>query len=294
MTFFALALVLIGALAHASWNLVLKKTGGDDRLSFFSTVFASVLWAPLALWLGWHIVPTWGLKEWLIILGCSLVKWIYFLTLMTGYRRADLTVVYPTARGSGPLLSSAIAVVVFGEALSKNGALGIVAVCLGVFLIAGGPRIFSGLTTAADRARVRDGVLWGVMTGALIGCYTICDAYAVKVAALSPILLDYWTNVVRLPFALVPAMRDVPELKRLWRAQWRAALTIATLAPAGYVCILYAMKIAPVSHVAPAREVSMLFAAILGGQLLQEKDRGYRIVGALFVTCGVVVLAWPH
>lgn len=111
--------------------------------------------------------------------------------------------------------------------------------------------------------------------------YTILDAYAVKMLAMSPILFDYWSNMLRMPpFALVPVLRDLPEAKRLWQLQWKYAAIVAIISPVGYVMVLYAMQIAPVSHVAPAREVSMLFAAFVGGHLLGETDRGLRIIGA--------------
>jgi drug/metabolite transporter (DMT)-like permease len=292
MTPLAIVLVLIGALCHASWNLIAKQSNGDARFTFFGSVWMLIIWTPLALWLSWDVVPRWGVREWLFIAGCGVLKWTYTIVLLKSYRKSDLTVVYPVARGTGPLLSSAVAVVVFGEVASKQGVLGILSVVLGVFLIAGGPGMFTAARSAERRARTLTGVRWGVLTGALIACYTIADAYVVKVIGISPILLDYWANVARLPVAVVPVLRDLPEAKRLWAMQWKSAAVMATLAPAGYVCILYAMTLAPVSYVAPAREVSMLFAAVLGGKLLGEGDRLWRMVGAALVACGVVALAW--
>jgi drug/metabolite transporter (DMT)-like permease len=292
MTPLAIALVLIGALCHASWNVIAKKTNGDARFTFFGSIWMLIIWTPLALWLSWGVVPKWGLREWLFITGCGVLKWVYTLALLKGYRKSDLTVVYPVARGSGPLLSSAIAVIVFGETASKQGVFGILSVVFGVFLIAGGPGMFTAAKSPERRARAMSGVRWGALTGALIACYTIADAYVVKIVGISPILLDYWANVARLPVSVIPVLRDIPEAKRLWALQWKSAAIMALLAPAGYVCVLYAMTLAPVSYVAPAREVSMLFAAILGGKLLGEEDRFWRIAGALLVVYGVVALAW--
>jgi len=78
---------------------------------------------------------------------------------------------------------------------------------------------------------------------------------------------------------------------RHWRAQWKYALVVAAISPISYVLVLYAMKAAPLSHVAPAREVSMLFAALIGGHLLREGDRLLRLLGAAFIAAGVVALA---
>ncbi|NJS37573.1 MAG: EamA family transporter, partial [Brachymonas sp.] len=221
--------------------------------------------------------------------GC--VHWLYFTCLLTGYRKSDLTVVYPVARGSGPLLSSGVAVIVFGEQLSSYGVLGIAGVVIGVFLIAGGPALFRAAHDPMKKERILTGVLWGGLTGALIACYTILDAWTVKVLAVSPILFDYWSNVLRMPYTVVPVLHNIPEAKRLWTLQWKYAAVVGIFSPIGYVLVLYAATMAPVSHVAPAREVSMLFAALIGRQLLGESDRGLRILGACAIATGVMTLA---
>jgi drug/metabolite transporter (DMT)-like permease len=284
-------LVLSGALIHALWNVAAKKAGGDTRFTFFTAVIMFAFWSPLCIWLGWSVVPTWGWKEWTAIAVSGFVHWLYFVCLLTGYRKSDLTVVYPIARGSGPLLSSGVAVVVFGEQLSAFGALGIAGVVFGVFLVAGGPALFRAAHDPLRRERIVTGVFWGAITGALIACYTILDAWAVKVLALSPILFDYWCNVLRMPYSSIAVLRDLPEARRLWIAQWRYAAVVGIFSPIAYVMVLYAAKIAPISHVAPAREVSMLFAALIGGQLLGETDRGMRILGACCIAAGVMALA---
>ena len=97
--------------------------------------------------------------------------------------------------------------------------------------------------------------------------------------------------MLRLPYAVVPVLRDIPEAKRLWKLQWKYAAVVAVFSPIAYVCVLYAVLIAPVSHVAPAREVSMLFAALIGGHLLGEGDRVLRIIGAAAIAVGVIALA---
>ena len=287
----ALFLVLTGALIHALWNIAAKKAGGDSRFTFFAAFIMFVFWSPLCIWLGWNVVPTWGWLEWTVIAISGLVHWVYFICLLTGYRKSDLTVVYPVARGSGPLLSSGVAVVVFGEEFSAFGAFGIAGVVIGVFLVAGGPALFRAAHDPSKRERIKTGVYWGALTGALIACYTILDAWAVKVLMLSPILFDYWCNVLRMPYSVMPVLRNLPEAKRLWSLQWKYAAIVGVLSPVGYVLVLYAAKIAPVSHVAPAREVSMLFAALIGGQLLGESDRGLRILGACCIAAGVMALA---
>jgi uncharacterized membrane protein len=287
----ALALVLVAAMLHALWNVAAKKAGGNHHFALISVLITCVLWAPVALWFGLHEWLRWGVREWAVLLVSALVHVLYFTVLLTGYRKADLSVVYPVARGSGPLLAAAAAVLLLGERLSALGTAGVIAVCTGVFLVAGGPALWRQSHDAARRQRTLAGLRWGALTGALIASYTVIDGYAVKVLLIGPVLVDYVGNLLRVPILLPAALRDLPGLRRAWRGQWRYALVVAALGPLAYVLVLYAVTMAPLSHVAPAREVSMLFAAMLGGRLLGESDRGLRFVGAACMAAGVVALA---
>jgi multidrug transporter EmrE-like cation transporter len=116
----AVALVIVAGLLHASWNFVAKKAGGDLRFAAFSSVFMVAVWAPLGVSLAVREVPQWGPGPWLCVLGSAMCHVPYFLLLLRGYRVADLTVVYPVARGSGPLITAAVAITVFGEAAGDD------------------------------------------------------------------------------------------------------------------------------------------------------------------------------
>ena len=287
----ALALVILAGLIHAIWNIAAKQAGGDARFAAFTGTVMMVVWAPLGLWLGWQQLPSWGYAEWGLIVASGVLHLVYYLTLLRGYRKADLTVVYPLARGSGPLLSSLVAIVLLGERISALGGLGIVAVVVGVFLIAGGPGLLRAAHDPAQRARVHTGLKYGLLTGLFIAAYTVVDGYAVKLLAMSPILIDYFGNFVRLAFVAPTVLRDRAAAALLWRRQWRYALVVGTISPVSYVLVLYALQEAPLSHVAPAREVSMLFAALIGGHLLGEGDRALRLAGAACIAVGVMALA---
>ncbi|MEJ7929137.1 DMT family transporter [Ramlibacter sp. AN1015] len=287
----SLALVVLAGLIHASWNIAAKKAGGDARFALLTGIVLAVGWAPVGLWLAVQHVPHWGRTEVLVVLASAVLHAVYYLTLLRGYRKADLTVVYPLARGSGPLLSSACAIVLFGEHLSPAGALGIAGVVAGVFLIAGGPRLLRRAQDPAAGDRIRKGVAYGLATGAFIAGYTVVDAYAVKVVLISPLLLEYAVNVTRLVLMAPTAIGNGAGLAEAWRTQRKYIVFVGLVSPISYVLVLYAMQVAPLSHVAPAREVSMLFAALLGGHLLNEGDRGLRLLGAGCIAAGVMALA---
>ena len=291
MSTLAFSLVILAGLIHACWNIAAKKAGGDARFSFFSSVLMMFIWAPVGLWVGWSVVPQWGVVEWVFVAVSGVLHVVYFIVLLRGYRKADLTVVYPLARGSGPLLSSMVAIFLLGEQISALGVLGIAGVVGGVFLIAGGPGLWRASHDPMQRQRVRKGMVYGLLTGVFIASYTVVDGYAVKVLLMSPILIDYMGNFVRIGILLPVVLRDRPAMAGLWRTQWRYALVVGAISPVSYVLVLYAMQTAPLSHVAPAREVSMLFAALIGGHLLGEGDRAARLAGAACIAAGVTCLA---
>lgn len=287
----AIALVLVAALLHAGWNIVAKRTGGGGHFVMMGALMIVVLWAPLGLWMAAQQVPGWGWAEWALLLASGLAHLLYFNVLLAGYRAADLTVVYPVARGTGPLVTAAAAVWLLGETLGPQGWVGVAAITAGVFLIAGGPGLLARRQDPAQCTRVLAGLRWGALTGLLIALYTVLDGYAVKVMLISPILVDYIGNALRIPFMLPSVLADRAGFMRDFKLQWRPALLLAAVSPLAYVLVLYAVQLAPLSHVAPAREVSMLFAALLGGRLLGESDRGARLAGAACIAGGVIALA---
>lgn len=287
----AFALVILAGLIHASWNIAAKKTGGDSRFAFFTSIMVMLVWAPAGLWAAWGVIPGWSWREWAMVVVSGVLHVLYYVILLRGYRKADLTVVYPLARGSGPLLSSLVAIIFLGEKISALGFAGIVGVVSGVFLVAGGPALLRAAHEPAQRRRIHKGMLYGLLTGAFIASYTIVDGYAVKFLLMSPILVDYFGNFVRVVLLAPSFLMDRPAGEKLWRSQWKYALLIGTISPLSYVLVLYAMQVAPLSHVAPAREVSMLFAALIGGHLLGEGDRIQRLMGAVLIAAGVMSLA---
>ena len=288
----AILLVLVAALLHAGWNIVAKRSGGGKHFVMMGALMIVALWAPLGLLMAWQQVPGWGAAEWALLLTSGLAHLVYFNVLLAGYRAADLTVVYPVARGSAPLVTAFAAMLLLDETLGWRGLAGVLGITGGVFLIAGGPALWARAHDPVQRARVLAGLRWGGATGLLIALYTVIYGYAVKIMLISPILVDYIGNALRIPFMLPAVLADRAGFVRDFKAQWKSALLLAAVSPLAYVLVLYAVQMAPLSHVAPAREVSMLFAALLGGRLLGETDRGARLLGAGCIAAGVVMLAW--
>jgi len=295
MSILAFSLVALAGLIHSLWNIAAKQVRGDARFACFVGVVTALIWAPVACYYGADVVGAWGRAAWGVVALSGAVHLAYFMALLRAYRRADLTVVYPTVHGAGTLLSALLAAAVFRETLTALALCGIVAVAVGVFLVAGGPRLArAGGADAADSRvryrRLRRGLGWGLLAAAFVAVFTVVDGYAVKAMLLPPILLQYFGNLVRALVLLPSVLRDRAEAAVLWRAQWRYALGIAVVAPMSYVLLMSAVRLAPLSHVAPARELSLLFTALIGGRLFAERNRRLRLLGALSIGAGMIAL----
>jgi drug/metabolite transporter (DMT)-like permease len=290
MSTVALTLVVIGSFIHAYWNLLVKRAAGGAAFVWLFSLASAVLYAPIVLVLLIVDPPShYGAMHWLLIAISGALHLLYAITLSRGYKVADLSVVYPIARGTGPLLSCLVAITVLGERPSTTGWAGIVLIVAGVFLIAAAGGISSH---AADGGRRRaQGVFYGGLTGACIAAYTINDAYAVKFLLVSPILLDYFGNFIRLIFLTPNVLTAQSALREQWRINGRMGLMVGALMPLSYILALFAMQLAPVSYVAPARELSMLIGAIFGAKLLHEGNTTQRILGTLLMIAGIIGLS---
>ncbi len=282
MTATAFALVITAAMIHASWNVLAKKSGGGALFVMLGVLVVTILYAPIVAVYVYLNPPNYGWREIALLFATALIHLVYSLTLQRGYQTYDLTVVYPVARGVGPLLSSMFAIMLLGEPVTLISGGGIACIVIGIFILAGGHRIIKNPTAAQ-----LGGVGYGALTGLAIAGYTLVDGYGVKVLLMAPLVLDYFSNVIRGLFMAPMAWRNRIALMAEWHKNGRYALIIGTISPLAYILVLYAMQTAPISSVAPMRELSMVFAAFLGAKLLGEGHCGERLIGALLMALGV-------
>jgi drug/metabolite transporter (DMT)-like permease len=283
MTLLGLALVLAAACCHATWNFFVKSINGGPELVWLFSTISAVIYLPVTVFILLTDKPSFGLWESGFILGSAVLHLGYFLLLQQGYRRGDLSLVYPTARATGPFLSTIFAVLFLGEAITAQIAVGGIAIIAGVLALTGG--------FAHGGRRFSASVLFGLGAGLLIGSYTVWDTYAVAVLVVPPLLLDYVSSVGRV-FLLAPiALRRRESIERYWQNNRAGVIAIAVFNPLAYILVLYALTFTPVVYVAPTREIGVLITVMMGSILLGEGDLKRRLSWATVILIGVILLA---
>ena len=282
----ALALVLGAALLHATWNFLAKRSAGAGApFVWLVDVGSAALWTPVAVVAIAVGSATFGAAGVGFAIGSAALHMGYFLFLQLGYRLGDLSTVYPLARGVGPLLAAIGGVVLLGERPGPVGLLGAVLVAGGVLVLAR-----SGARSAAASGE-SSGVGAGVVTGLFIAAYTLWDANAVADVGISPLLYGWATAIGETTILSPVAITGWPAVREAWRNYHREVLAVSVLAPLAYLLVLIALTEAPVSVVAPTRELSIVIGVVLGGRLLKETDAVLRVLAAAAVVTGVVCLA---
>ena len=284
MTAAAFALVLVAAFTHAGWNYLLKRSGGGVGFVWLFAAISALLYAPVALGTFLWLQPALGWTHIAVAAASAGLHTVYYLLLDRGYRHGDLSLVYPIARATGPLLTVVMAMLLLGERPAPLALAGALLISTGGLFLTGDPR-------ALRRKGMEHAVMIALATGVSIAAYTVVDKTAVAILMTPPILQDWMTNVGRVAL-MTPLLRTRSGLVRAaWCEHRGDVLAVAVLCPLSYILVLTAMQFTLVSYVAPAREVSILIAAFLGARLLSEGDARRRGIAAVLMTVGVVALA---
>jgi drug/metabolite transporter (DMT)-like permease len=283
----AIVLVAGAAAIHAVWNLLAKR--GEDKLAFiwWTAVVGTVLLLPPVVLAG--APPRWTPLLVLQTTLAGLLRAAYFVSLSAAHARGDLSLVYPLARGIAPVLAPLLAILALQETVGPRALAGIASVAAGVYVTHArgfAPRNLLSTFRSLGQPYARFAALTGVITA----LYSVVDKWSLDSGA-PPLWYAYLTipvaGLLLTPLALRHRGRACAEL----RTNGGAIAAVAVMMTSGYLLILYALRLAPVSLVAPARELSIVFATVLGATALGEAHWRQRLVGACLIVAGVVTLA---
>ena len=264
-------LVLASALLHASWNLIVK--GSQDRLiaGFAQAAFGAIVFSPVLFISG---IPT---EVWPAIALSSFIHLTYTVTLVTAYNHGDMSLVYPVARGTAPILVTIAAALLLDDVPSVAGMLAIALAVGGVFWVAAGKN--------------RNGIWWAILTGGIIAAYTVNDAAAVRsLEAALPYTIATFFGQTLLLIPVIMWRRSLTQAVTSLRMEWRRHLFAGMASAGAYALVLSAARLAPLGLVAAFRETSVVFGTLGGLWILKEPAARSRLKGAALIAAGLVVL----
>jgi len=268
----ALALTLAAAFVHALWNLMLARERDPEAATAVALVAPVIVFAPVA-------AAVWDLdsRVWVFIAVTSCLQLLYFALLAAAYRRADLSFVYPIARGLAPVLVLVVGAAAVSQGASTAQAVGVLVIAVGVLLVRG-PK---------GHADVRDGAL-AVAVAGCIAAYTLVDKHGIAYA--TPIV---YLELSMLPAALgyVAGFRALVGWERLRQQRLLMPACAGVLSFVAYVLVLAALERASAASVAAVRETSVVIATALAVPLLRERVRPSRLAGAVLVVGGIALLS---
>ena len=288
MEAFTLALIIATAAMHASWNAIAKVSKNTLALMWWATVFGTVGYG---VWLvaGPGIFLNPGSR--LPFLISAVCETGYFITLVEGYSRGDLSLVYPLSRGSAPIFAALLAAIVLGQGLPWVGYLGVLLMVLGVY-VASLPVETSRLTFEFTSILRNGAAGWALASGVFIAVYSVSDQEAV--AATNPLVYNWWVflgNAILWAPAVWRGSRSKLNMTEL-RDNWRGVAVTGVLSVGSYAAALVALTMTSASYVVAGRGLSVIIGACLGSFLLKEKFGTVRILGATLMVVGLGLIAF--
>ena len=288
MTTLALILVLLSAVAHATWNFLAKRATNQDVFILWVLISISVLLLPLAAILIWRYPILY--PGWWFIFGTVVLHSLYFVFLGRSYAYADLSLVYPVARGTGPALVPVIGALVLKEIITTLAIVGIISVVLGIFTVSWWGQ-FQKVFHDPLRFFREAGARYALLTGLVIAAYTVWDKMGVSY--VNPFLYMYFL-VLGSALFLTPYVCRIHGTKAIrieMKGKTVSIIISGLLMFIAYGLILLALQFSRVSYIAAAREVGVVIGVLFGTLMLGEPFGKGRVLGSCLIVFGLVLIS---
>lgn len=302
-----LLLLLIAALMHATWNVLLKTAADPLRTAGRGMLVGTGFLVPIAL-AGWLVSGQPAIPDdaWRLAVLSGVLEAAYFVFLSAAYRRGDLSLVYPIARGSAPVLSVGVGVLILGERLELPGWIGVGFLLAGILALQKPWAVFR--RSSQMPRHVREAALFALLTGVTIASYSAVDRdgarlvnplfYAGMLWLFTTIFLTGWIGLVvrrERDRASAGPVDDAGPVGGILSRPWLRAGIGGLITVAAYLFVLVAYRYAPLTAVAPLRESAIVIISGWGSFRLKEargrRDAAVRMGIAIIVVIGAVLLA---
>lgn len=278
----ALVLLIIAAILHTVWNLFVKRAREKQVFTWWALILGMLCFSPLLLQ-----VRTFPPSIWLYVLSSALMEAIYYLVLIRAYQYGDFSLVYPMARGTAPALLTLWAILFLGERPAFTGFLGI-GLLIGGLVLVGGTTWWRQRKTSSIAGTALGLAL---VTACCVSIYSAIDGAAVRHVAPLP----YTVLVVGLSGVLITPLIVVRYGGKIMlteiRASWWRILFAGIFSVLTYMLVLWAYSFSSVSYGGAIREISVIFAAFIGWRWLGEGFGRARLLGALLIFAGILIIA---
>ncbi len=276
----AIGLLLCSAILHTTWNLLLKQSGEKYIAVWWAAVVGAGLFLPVLFFTG---LPARGI--WHLLILSVLLEAAYYMVLSAAYNDSDFSLVYPMGRGTAPAFIALWSVLFLRETFTTGGMIGLIVIVLGLLVVGG-----SSLFQSHEKPHFR-GIFLALFLALLISIYTVVDGTAVKQTAALPytIMIFFLLPVFTSP--LIIRHYGWATLKAEFSQHYLRLLAIGVLTIAAYSTALWAYSFSLLGYAGAIREVSVVMAAYAGWQFLNEKLGGWRVIGAVVIFAGILVIA---
>ena len=271
---FIFILILVSALCHAVWSAIIKSSKNPLSLMGITSILEVTIFLPLTF-----TVPFPSLEVWYFLIATVIIHVFYRLNVIYSYRYGDLSYIYPISRGSSCLFVAIISILFLSSDISVAGFVGILIVCIGLFLISYSKNLsfnFRGFALA-------------ISTAILITAYTLVDGVGVRLSE-NGFSYIYWLFTLNgIPLVII-GLISKDGLRKRETYTFRSGIAAGVFATSSYAIVVWSMQFIEIAYVSSIREISIVFAAIIGMLFLFEKNAKSRIIPSILIVSGISVV----
>ena len=271
---FVFLIIIFAAFCHAGWSTIIKKSQNGLAIIGITSIIEIIIFLPLIL-----TVPFSTTNIWLYIFATTFLHGLYRYSVVKSYEYGDLSFVYPIARGGSVLLVGLISILILGVNINLTGTMGIVLICLGLFMI-------SFLTAKKFN---RSAFMIAITTAGLIASYTILDGVAVRKSE-NAFTFIYWMLLLNGIPMLIYAFCSPTGLRKKNSYKAKDGVAAGILAILGYGLVVWSMQFIEIAYVSSIREISIVLATLLSFYLLKETDAPKRVIPSIIICTGIAIL----
>ncbi len=271
---FIFILIIVSALCHAVWSAIIKSSKNPLSLMGITSVLEVTIFLPLTF-----TVPFPTLEVWYFLIATVIIHVFYRLNVIYSYRYGDLSYIYPISRGSSCLFVAIISILFLSSDISVAGFVGILIVCIGLFLISYSKNLsfnFRGFALA-------------ISTAILITAYTLVDGVGVRLSE-NGFSYIYWLFTLNGIPLLIIGLISKDGLRKRETYTFRSGIAAGVFATSSYAIVVWSMQFIEIAYVSSIREISIVFAAIIGMLFLFEKNAKSRIIPSILIVSGISVV----